>query len=164
MTSMKRLLIILIVLLLSVPAFAQTYTVERVIDCATLKLTNGEEVKLIGIDCLASFNEVKAKKDAKRTGQDVERINKMGRRAKIATVVRVMRSKKYDKGLKVRIDFDVQKRDKYGRLLGYVFVQDLVANRHTYAPNSNDRILIEYDDKLKILPREYRAPNYSGMV
>ena len=42
MTSMKRLLILSIILLLSTPAYAQTYTVERVIDGDTLKLTNGE--------------------------------------------------------------------------------------------------------------------------
>ena len=48
---MKRFITLIIFLILSLPSFgyAQTYTVERVIDGDTLKLTNGEEVQLIGI-------------------------------------------------------------------------------------------------------------------
>ena len=40
---MKRFITLIICLILSSPALAQAYTVERVIDGDTLKLTNGEE-------------------------------------------------------------------------------------------------------------------------
>ena len=46
---MKNLLTILSILLLTTSAYAETYTVERVIDAGTLKLTNGETVRLIGV-------------------------------------------------------------------------------------------------------------------
>jgi len=46
---MKRFITLIICLILSSPAHAQAYIVERVIDGDTLKLTNGEEVQLIGI-------------------------------------------------------------------------------------------------------------------
>jgi len=47
---MKRFITLIICLILSSPAYA--YTVERVIDGDNLKLTNGEEVQLIGIKVL----------------------------------------------------------------------------------------------------------------
>ena len=46
---MKKLITTLSILLIATWAFAETYTVERVIDGDTIKLTNGEEVQLIGI-------------------------------------------------------------------------------------------------------------------
>jgi len=71
-----------------------TYTVERVIDGDTLKLTNGEEVQLIGI----------------KTPED----EKMGQEA-TEFVKQLIRP-----GFDLFLEFDVQKRDKYGRLLAYV--------------------------------------------
>jgi len=82
-------------ILIATVSYAQTYTVERVIDCNTLKLTSGEEVRLIGIKC--SEDE------------------KMGQRA-----AEKQKSIWLD-GNKVYLEFDVQERDKYGRLLAYVF-------------------------------------------
>jgi endonuclease YncB( thermonuclease family) len=46
---MKQAPILLALLLICTPALAQTYTVERVIDGDTLKLSNGERVQLIGL-------------------------------------------------------------------------------------------------------------------
>jgi len=94
---------------------SNTYTVERVIDCDTLKLSNGEKVRLIGIDCPESRPNDKLTRDAKRTGQDAGTILAMGKEAT-----------EFVKGLgiegkKVRLEFDVQERDKYGRLLAYVW-------------------------------------------
>ena len=111
--NMKKLIIIL--LLICTPAFAQTYTVERVIDGDTIKLTNGETVHLIGINCPESKPNAKAKRDSERTGQDIETITKMGKEAT-----------EFVQGLikpvdEVRLEFDVIRKDKYGRLLAYVF-------------------------------------------
>jgi len=112
---MKRFFTIILFLIISSSVLAQTYTVERVIDGDTLKLTNGERVRLIGIDTPESQPNDKAKRDSERTGQDLETINKMGQEATnfMNLIVR--------KGMKVELDFDVQERDKYGRLLAYVF-------------------------------------------
>jgi len=66
MTQMKTLLTTLTVLLIATVSYAQTYTVERVIDGDTLKLTNGERVRLIGIDCPESEPNDKAKRDSER--------------------------------------------------------------------------------------------------
>lgn len=96
-----------------------TYIVESVIEGDTIRVGIGnkvEKVRLIGIDCPESQPNDKAKRDAKRTGQDIETINKMGQEAT-----------EFVKGLikpgqEVRLEFDVQRKDKYGRLLAYVYV------------------------------------------
>jgi len=113
---MNKLLTTLSILLIATVSYAQTYTVERVIDGDTLKLTNGERVRLIGIDTPESHDNDKARRDSKRTGQDIETITKMGQEAT-----------EFVKGLglegkEVRLKFDAQERDKYGRLLAYVYV------------------------------------------
>ena len=94
-----------------------TYTVAKVIDGDTLKLSNGERVRLIGIDTPESRDNPKLRRDAERTGQDRQAIIAMGKRATEFT-------KKLVEGKQVRLEFDVQQRDKYGRLLAYVYLED----------------------------------------
>jgi len=89
-------------------------TVERVIDGDTLQLSDGSKVRLIGIDTPEASNNPKTRRDSKRTGQDIKTITTLGRRASAFTRSLV-------EGKEVRLEFDVQKRDKYGRLLAYVF-------------------------------------------
>ena len=118
------LLTFFLFLLLSLPAFGQTpewATVVKVIDGDTLVLKmNGKEEKfrLIGIDCPEARVNPKAQKDSERSGEDLRKIIEMGQKATefIKSLVR--------KGDRVRIEFDVQKRDQYGRLLGYVYLGD----------------------------------------
>ncbi|OGX26192.1 MAG: hypothetical protein A2Y03_06615 [Omnitrophica WOR_2 bacterium GWF2_38_59] len=93
----------------------ELYRVERVIDGDTLLLTSGERVRLIGIDTPESKPNDKAKRDATREGKDIETITKMGKEA--AEFVKAL----IKPGDEVRIEFDVQDRDKYGRLLAYVY-------------------------------------------
>jgi len=62
------------------------YTVERVIDGDTLKLTNGEVVKLIGIKAPPTDME-EVKKEVMATGQDLETITKMGLEAMTFSMV-----------------------------------------------------------------------------
>lgn len=131
-----------------------------VIDGDTLKLTNGKKVRLIGIDCPESGYNQKLYRDAKRTGEDIQTILELGRRAKEFTATTVD-----DKD--VRLEFDAQPRDKYGRLLAYVFIQNngtelflnsyLVeqgyANLMTIPPN------VKYADLFKELYRQARKNN-----
>lgn len=118
---MKYLLIpILILSFLICPVYAQdnkayTSQVKRVIDGNTIELINGEKVRLIGIDTPESKPNKKAQKDAERTGDDLEAITNMGKQAYEYT-------KRLVEGKEVRLEFDVGQRDKYERLLAYVYV------------------------------------------
>lgn len=96
-------------------------TVVKVVDGDTLRIEmNGHEeaVRLIGIDTPENKINKKAKKDSVRSNQDVETITSMGKEAAryVRTLVR--------RGDMVGIEFDVQKRDKYNRLLVYAYLSD----------------------------------------
>ena len=124
---MKKLLILTILLIctlafsVAVPeVYAQdapkTYGVERVIDCKTLKLSNGETVHLIGIDCIVSND--KANRDAVRTGHDAASYLEM-----------------FIAGFDVLLEFDVEEKDEEERLLAYVYVQPAVGLiSHSFNP------------------------------
>jgi len=92
----------------------QLYTVHRVVDGDTLQLSNGEKVRLIGVDTPESADNPKLRRDAQKTGQDRSEIIQMGKEAAGFT-------RKLVEGKQVRMEYDVQQRDKYGRLLAYVF-------------------------------------------
>jgi len=93
------------------------YKVERVVDGDTLKLSDSERVRLIGIDTPESKDNAKLRKDSKRTGQNAKEIIEMGKRAADFT-------RKLVDGKEVKLEFDVSQRDKYGRLLAYVYLID----------------------------------------
>jgi len=120
---MKKLIILFTFLFASNFAHGQTYIVERVIDGDTIVVTTPEgkleEVDLIGIDCPESQPNDKARSDAERTGQDLETINRMGQEA----TEFVNDLTEFCQENKVLLEFDVEKRDKYGRLLAYVFCE-----------------------------------------
>jgi len=83
---------------------AENHKVKRVVDGDTLLLTNGEKVRLIGVDT----------PETKHPQKPVERF---GKEAYLFTQRMV-------EGKEVRLEFDWQKRDKYGRLLAYVYLTD----------------------------------------
>jgi len=113
---------VFILTLLASPLHAQqTTTVTRIVDGDTLKvfyLGNEESIRLIGIDTPESRVNKKTKKDAKRSGQDIETIIAMGKRA-----TEYVESLVKPGGL-ITIEFDVQERDRYKRLLGYVYLSN----------------------------------------
>ena len=146
-----------ILTLLTSPLHAQqTTTVTRIVDGDTLKvfyLEGEESIRLIGIDTPESRVNKKTKKDAKRSGQDVETIIAMGKRA-----TEYVESLVKPGGL-ITIEFDVQERDRYKRLLGYVYLsngnmlnEEIVkagyASVMTIPPNVKykDRFLIAYQE------------------
>jgi micrococcal nuclease len=95
--------------------------VKRVVDGDTLKIVyqkQEESVRLIGIDTPESKKNKKARKDAGRSGRDIEVITAMGKEA--AKYMRTIAKE----GDRATIEFDVQKRDKYKRLLGYVYLEN----------------------------------------
>lgn len=166
MTASSRILLrrsltffLVLILSLALPLYAQeTATVLNVVDGDTLKVIyhgQKESVRLIGIDTPESRANKKAKKDAMRSGQDVRGITAMGKQATqyVKTLVKP--------GDTVTIEFDVQTRDKYGRLLGYVYLsngkmlnEEIVragyAGLMTIPPN------VKYQERLLKLYREAR--------
>jgi len=124
---MKKLLTTLSILLIATASYAQTYIVERVVDGDTLKLTNGEEVQLIGVNAPKDvFPEgadrtlldptTESVNEADDWGVDLDTLDKMGQEA--TEFVKGL----LPEGSEVRLEYDVQDRDKYGRLLAYVFI------------------------------------------
>ena len=95
----------------------QFFYVSKTIDGDTLRLSNGEHVRLIGIDTPESRYNNKLVRDSKRSHRDIDFIIEMGKEASIFT-------RKLVEGKKVRLEFDIEKHDKYGRLLAYVYLED----------------------------------------
>ncbi len=128
--------------------------VTRAVDGDTLKLENGERVRLIGIDTPEMHESSKLDRDAQRSGQDVAAIKQLGRQSYEFT-------KKLVEGKRVRLEFDVERFDKYKRILAYVYLSDGTfvnaeivkqgyASLMTYPPN------VKYADLFQKLYREAR--------
>ncbi len=98
-------------------AKGELFYVSRVVDGDTLKLSNGERVRLIGVDTPELHYSEKLLRDAKRSGKDIRAIQALGRMASDFT-------KALCQGKKVRLEFDVERRDRYGRILAYVYLED----------------------------------------
>lgn len=120
------------------------YRVERVVDGDTLKLTNGETVRLIGIDTPETV----------KPGTAVERF---GREATAFTTTFLE-----NHSFQVRLSFDSDRRDKYGRLLAYVWAGDRLLNeelvraglarvetQYSYSRAMKDRLLIAESEARK---------------
>jgi micrococcal nuclease len=91
--------------------------VKRVIDGDTLLLETGERVRLIGIDTPEMHESDKLYRDAQRSGRDISTIQKLGRLSYEFT-------KNLAQGKRVSLEFDVERYDKYDRLLAYVYLKD----------------------------------------
>lgn len=116
----------LIFLLILLPVCAeeitkQPATVLNVIDGDTIKVIyqqKKESLRLIGIDAPENIENQRAKLQAKEQKASVAEIIALGRRSTKYTQTLVK------KGDTIYIEFDVQQRDQYGRLLGYVYLKD----------------------------------------
>ncbi len=93
------------------------YNISKAIDGDTLRLSNGEHVRLIGIDTPESRYNDKLVRDSKRSRRDIDSIIKMGKEASNFT-------RKLVEGKNVRLEFDIERHDRYGRLLAYVYLED----------------------------------------
>lgn len=116
-------LLILLSFMSAVPSHARTLMAQviRVVDGDTLKINlqgHEESVRLIGIDTPESRANAKAMRDSNRSGQDIATIVSQGKEATAFTRSRVKI------GDLVRLETDVQPRDRYQRLLAYVWLSD----------------------------------------
>ncbi|MCX5791868.1 MAG: thermonuclease family protein [Elusimicrobia bacterium] len=91
-----------------------------VVDGDTIKVElagRKESIRLIGIDTPESKANAKAKKDAGRSRQDIKTIVSLGKAATKFTKSIVK------PGDIVYIEQDVEPRDRYGRILAYVYLR-----------------------------------------
>jgi len=93
----------------------QTLTVQNVIDGDTLQLSSGETVRLIGIDC--EENEYSPEEAAYANTGKFKRGPDSVKKAKEPAEF----TRKLVEGKQVRLEYDVQREDKYGRTLAYVW-------------------------------------------
>ena len=93
--------------------------VTKVIDGDTFKMSNGEKVRLLGIDTPEKFDSEKLNRETSRSGKDKETIKKLGEAA--SEYVR-----KLVEGKKVKLVKEPggDDKDKYGRSLRYVYSED----------------------------------------
>lgn len=134
--------------------------VKRAVDGDTLVLENNERVRLIGIDTPEIHESSKLNRDASSSGQDIEVIKQLGKQSYEFT-------KKLVEGKRVTLEFDVERRDKYKRILAYVYLEDGTfvnakiveegyASLMTYPPN------VKYADLFLKLYQEARQ-NQRGL-
>jgi len=116
------------------------YYVKRAIDGDTILLANGERVRYIGIDTPETKHPYKPVED-------------YGREA-------YLYNKKLVEAKWVRLEFDAEKRDRYNRLLAYVYIGDIFVNArlveegcaqvYTFPPNvKHYRLFLELQRKAR---------------
>ena len=159
--EIKRLLLypVLILVCIGVWACSVNYNyndilVKRVVDGDTLLLGNGQRVRLIGIDTPEVHISDRLYYQAQRNKTDIQTVLSLGKKSSQFT-------RRLVEGKRVRLEFDLEKHDKYGRLLCYVFlldgtfvnakiVEDGYASLLTISPN------LKHTDLFRELYREAR--------
>lgn len=120
---------------------SETVRVKRVIDGDTIELENGERVRYIGVNAPES---VKPNAPVECFGHEASAYNR--------SLV---------EGNDVRLEKDVSERDKYGRLLRYVYVGDVFVNAKLvedgYAHTSSFPPDVARQDLFRSFEREARA-------
>ncbi|MCF7873099.1 MAG: thermonuclease family protein [Candidatus Omnitrophica bacterium] len=144
----KFLLIIFFFLSACNPADYSEIKVKKVVDGDTIILSTGEHLRYIGIDT----PESRIKKGA----QFVYDPQPFAREA-------TQFNKKLVEGKTIRVEFDIDKKDRYGRLLGYCFINDNFVNKellekgyatlYTYPPN------VKYVEVLAKAQKQARQSN-----
>lgn len=97
----------------------------RVVDGDTVELEGGERVRYIGID---TPETVHPRKPVQRMGREASEANR-----------------EFVEGKRVQLEYDIERRDRYGRTLAYVWVEEVMVNERlvelgfaqvsTYPPN-----------------------------
>jgi micrococcal nuclease len=114
-----------------------------------------ERVRMLGIDAPEEWPSDKLDRDAARSGQSRETIQALGRLAAAFT-------RRHLAGRIVGLDLDVQPRDRYGRLLAYLWTPDgVLFNRlivaEGYAQTLTVPPNVRYADLLRVCEQEARA-------
>ena len=93
--------------------------VKRVVDGDTFLLSNGERVRLLGIDTPEKYESKKLDRDVEATHQDKKTIKKLGQLASEYV-------KNFVEGKKVYLEKEpnYEDKDRYGRLLRWIYLED----------------------------------------
>jgi micrococcal nuclease len=138
---------VLLALVTALPAWSAPATlegmVERVVDGDTIQVRLGarvEKVRYIGINTPEVHHPAKGEEPGGREATEVNR--------------------RLVEGKRVRLELDVRERDRYGRLLAYVWVGDVMVNaelvRLGYAQVMTIPPNVRYQETLLKLQREAR--------
>lgn len=130
------------------------YKVWRVYDGDSLRLEGDKRVVLIGVDAPENFFNRKMFHESRRTKQTIASLMAAGRKA-------VKRTKQLAQGKWVRLEFDAERQDRFGRLLAYAYLQDgtfLNAEliRSGYARAADPGLNMKFRDYFLDLEREAR--------
>lgn len=156
--------VLLITLLaLSVPFVAEAdegveVRVIRIIDGDTIRvdlpILGDTSVRFIGMDTPESRKNNRTKLQAREEGKDIEEIIALGKRA-----TKHLKSK-LKKDDMVRLEFDAERTDRYGRVLAYVWSGDTMLNalmvRDGYAYPLTIPPNVKYEELFRDLFREAR--------
>jgi len=93
------------------------FLVTKVVDGDTINLSDGRKVRLIGVDTPEVGYSKKLLRDSKKSGQSIKTIQALGRKASDF-------AKKLYAGKRVRLEYDVEGKDRYGRTLAYVYLNN----------------------------------------
>ena len=122
---------------------ASLIKVVRVIDGDTIEIEGGQKIRYIGIDTPETVHPSKP-------------IECFGKEAS-------NKNKELVEGKMVRLEKDVSETDKYGRLLRYIWINDLMVNdylvRNGYAMSSSYPPDIKYQDQFIEAQKEARENN-----
>jgi micrococcal nuclease len=126
--------------------FPDTARVGHVVDGDTIELTNGQMVRYIGIDT----PEVR-RKEGEQWVEDPEPY------AREATAA----NRRLVDGQTIRLEYDVERLDRYGRLLAYVYVGEQMVNAALLEQGAAQLLTIppniKYVDRFRGLAAEARA-------
>jgi len=121
----------------------ETAIVERVVDGDTIVLDTGETVRYIGID---TPETVDPRREVQCFGKEASEKNK-----------------ELVLGKKVRLEKDVSDTDRYGRILRYVYISDVLINeqlvREGFALSSSYPPDVKYQERFDMAEREARENN-----
>ncbi|MCU0372794.1 MAG: thermonuclease family protein [Ignavibacteria bacterium] len=94
-------------------------SVKRVVDGDTFEMSDGQKVRLLGIDTPEKYESNKLDRDTELGRQDKATVKKLGRLASDY-------AKAIVEGKNVRLERDPinEDKDRYGRLLRYVYLED----------------------------------------
>ena len=108
------LLILFFCALPTVLASSEVFTVSHVSDGDTLTLEDGRKVRLIGVDTPEMSDESRNRRNAVRFHLNANTVHNFAWKARQFVLDQVQ-------GKKVRLEYDRQREDKYGRTLAYVY-------------------------------------------
>lgn len=125
--GLRLLIFALLLMTTAIAAVAQELTVARVVDGDTFELSDGRTVRLIGIDTPEVHPSAKLARDAGRSDRDRQTLQALGRRTGKYAAQLVA-------GRRVALELDptnaaIGHRDRYGRVLAYVWVVDETGER-----------------------------------